>query len=94
MISLRYVMEKFNLPSDQAHTYVLTRRHCISINEGFRNQIRRLGLRCEVRAACICLLSIVLSYSSASLQLREYEMLHRVETLKIWVLEKVTELLL
>ena len=36
-------MEKFNLPSDQAHTYVLTRRHCISINEGFRNQIRRLG---------------------------------------------------
>ncbi|CAE7413332.1 styx-b [Symbiodinium sp. CCMP2456] len=35
-----YVMEKFNLPSDQAHTYVLTRRHCISINEGFRNQIR------------------------------------------------------
>ncbi|CAK9054098.1 Serine/threonine/tyrosine-interacting protein A (Inactive tyrosine-protein phosphatase STYX-A) [Durusdinium trenchii] len=44
-----YVMEKFNLPSDQAHTYVLTRRHCISINEGFRNQIR------------------------------EYEMLHRVQ---------------
>ena len=39
----RYVMEKFNLPSDQAHTYVLTRRHCISINEGFRNQIRYLG---------------------------------------------------
>ncbi|CAJ1341446.1 unnamed protein product [Effrenium voratum] len=35
-----YVMERFNLPSDQAHTYVLTRRHCISINEGFRNQIR------------------------------------------------------
>mmetsp|Transcript_80970 Transcript_80970/g.188108 ORF Transcript_80970/g.188108 Transcript_80970/m.188108 type:complete len:209 (-) Transcript_80970:123-749(-) len=35
-----YVMETFNLSSDLAHHYVLTRRHCISINEGFRNQIR------------------------------------------------------
>merc|ERR1719464_1317255 len=35
-----YVMETFNLTSDLAHHYVLTRRHCISINEGFRNQIR------------------------------------------------------
>lgn len=35
-----YVMERFNLSSDLAHHYVLTRRHCISVNEGFRNQIR------------------------------------------------------
>mmetsp|Transcript_137438 Transcript_137438/g.293727 ORF Transcript_137438/g.293727 Transcript_137438/m.293727 type:complete len:215 (-) Transcript_137438:46-690(-) len=45
-----YVMETYNLSSDVAHHYVLTRRHCISINEGFRNQIR------------------------------EYEMLHRVQS--------------
>jgi len=45
-----YIMETFNLSSDMAHHYVLTRRHCISINEGFRNQIR------------------------------EYEMLHRVQS--------------
>mmetsp|Transcript_43138 Transcript_43138/g.93998 ORF Transcript_43138/g.93998 Transcript_43138/m.93998 type:complete len:207 (-) Transcript_43138:157-777(-) len=35
-----YVMETFNISSDLAHHYVLTRRHCISVNEGFRNQIR------------------------------------------------------
>eukprot|EP00930_Biecheleria_cincta_P000233 TRINITY_DN10048_c0_g1_i4.p1 TRINITY_DN10048_c0_g1~~TRINITY_DN10048_c0_g1_i4.p1 ORF type:complete len:143 (+),score=18.48 TRINITY_DN10048_c0_g1_i4:22-450(+) len=44
-----YVMEKFNLPSDQAHTYVLTRRHCISINEGFRNQIREYEMLHKVQ---------------------------------------------
>mmetsp|Transcript_5029 Transcript_5029/g.14257 ORF Transcript_5029/g.14257 Transcript_5029/m.14257 type:complete len:209 (+) Transcript_5029:105-731(+) len=45
-----YVMETFNLTSDLAHHYVLTRRHCISINEGFRNQIREYEMLHKVQA--------------------------------------------
>lgn len=44
-----YVMETFNLTSDLAHHYVLTRRHCISINEGFRNQIREYEMLHKVQ---------------------------------------------
>mmetsp|Transcript_16898 Transcript_16898/g.36365 ORF Transcript_16898/g.36365 Transcript_16898/m.36365 type:complete len:211 (-) Transcript_16898:26-658(-) len=44
-----YVMERFNLTSDQAHHYVLQRRHCISINEGFRNQIREYEMLQKVQ---------------------------------------------
>lgn len=45
-----YVMERFNLSSDMAHHYVLTRRHCISINEGFRNQIREYEMLHKVQS--------------------------------------------
>jgi len=45
-----YVMEKFNLSSDMAHHYVLTRRHCISVNEGFRNQIREYEMLHKVQS--------------------------------------------
>lgn len=45
-----YVMETFNLTSDLAHHYVLTRRHCISINEGFRNQIREYEMLHKVQS--------------------------------------------
>lgn len=45
-----YVMESFNLSSDQAHHYVLTRRHCISVNEGFRNQIREYEMLHKVQS--------------------------------------------
>lgn len=45
-----YVMETFNLSSDLAHHYVLTRRHCISVNEGFRNQIREYEMLHKVQA--------------------------------------------
>merc|ERR1719235_2136968 len=45
-----YVMETFNLSSDQAHHYVLTRRHCISVNEGFRNQIREYEMLHKVQS--------------------------------------------
>ena len=44
-----YVMQTFNLTSDLAHHYVLTRRHCISVNEGFRNQIREYETLYKVR---------------------------------------------
>lgn len=44
-----YVMETFNLSSDLAHHYVLTRRHCISVNEGFRNQIREYEMLHKVQ---------------------------------------------
>jgi len=45
-----YIMETFNLSSDLAHHYVLTRRHCISINEGFRNQIREYEMLHKVQS--------------------------------------------
>jgi len=45
-----YIMETFNLSSDLAHHYVLTRRHCISVNEGFRNQIREYEMLHKVQA--------------------------------------------
>mmetsp|Transcript_42493 Transcript_42493/g.98481 ORF Transcript_42493/g.98481 Transcript_42493/m.98481 type:complete len:211 (-) Transcript_42493:236-868(-) len=45
-----YIMETFNLTSDLAHHYVLTRRHCISINEGFRNQIREYEMLHKVQS--------------------------------------------
>jgi len=44
-----YVMQRFELTSDLAHHYVLTRRHCISINEGFRNQIREYEMLHKVQ---------------------------------------------
>lgn len=44
-----YVMETFNLSSDLSHHYVLTRRHCISVNEGFRNQIREYEMLHKVQ---------------------------------------------
>mmetsp|Transcript_66247 Transcript_66247/g.175501 ORF Transcript_66247/g.175501 Transcript_66247/m.175501 type:complete len:210 (-) Transcript_66247:191-820(-) len=44
-----YVMESFNLSCDLAHHYVLTRRHCISVNEGFRNQIREYEMLHKVQ---------------------------------------------
>mmetsp|Transcript_29025 Transcript_29025/g.52870 ORF Transcript_29025/g.52870 Transcript_29025/m.52870 type:complete len:219 (-) Transcript_29025:175-831(-) len=45
-----YVMETFNLTCDLAHHYVLTRRHCISVNEGFRNQIREYEMLHRVKS--------------------------------------------
>lgn len=45
-----YVMETFDLTSDLAHHYVLSRRHCISINEGFRNQIREYEMLHKVQS--------------------------------------------
>mmetsp|Transcript_25792 Transcript_25792/g.58756 ORF Transcript_25792/g.58756 Transcript_25792/m.58756 type:complete len:202 (+) Transcript_25792:103-708(+) len=45
-----YVMETFNLSADLAHHYVLTRRHCISINDGFRNQIREYEMLHKVQS--------------------------------------------
>lgn len=37
---IAYVMRTFRLDFRRAHQYVLTRRHCISLNEGFENQLR------------------------------------------------------
>mmetsp|Transcript_72835 Transcript_72835/g.201958 ORF Transcript_72835/g.201958 Transcript_72835/m.201958 type:complete len:210 (-) Transcript_72835:160-789(-) len=45
-----YVMERFDLSSDLAHHYVLSRRHCISVNEGFRNQIREYEMLHKVQS--------------------------------------------
>merc|ERR1712032_349627 len=45
-----YVMETINLSSDLAHHYVLTRRQCISVNEGFRNQIREYEMLHKVQS--------------------------------------------
>jgi serine/threonine/tyrosine-interacting protein len=47
---IAYIMQTFSLPADTAHQYVLTRRHCISINEGFRNQLREFEMMCRVQA--------------------------------------------
>merc|ERR1719506_2151581 len=47
---IAYIMQTFGLPADTAHQYVLTRRHCISINEGFRNQLREYEMMCRVQA--------------------------------------------
>lgn len=74
----RYVMEKFNLPSDQAHTYVLTRRHCISINEGFRNQIRHQAWLSKRRFFIETDSFHALTRTHGTCEPREYEMLHRV----------------
>jgi serine/threonine/tyrosine-interacting protein len=49
-IVIAYVMQTFGLAADTAHQYVLTRRHCISINEGFRNQLREYEMMCRVHA--------------------------------------------
>lgn len=48
-----YVMETFHLTSHVAHHYVLSRRHCISINEGFRNQIREYETLLGARAQAV-----------------------------------------
>eukprot|EP00397_Hematodinium_sp_SG-2012_P014072 GEMP01014301.1.p1 GENE.GEMP01014301.1~~GEMP01014301.1.p1 ORF type:complete len:214 (+),score=26.53 GEMP01014301.1:27-668(+) len=37
---IAYVMRTFHLDFRRAHQYVLTRRHCISLNDGFENQLR------------------------------------------------------
>ena len=37
---IAYVMHTFSMTADDAHHYVLQRRHCISLNDGFRSQVR------------------------------------------------------
>uniref|UniRef100_A0A0G4IAX9 Uncharacterized protein n=1 Tax=Chromera velia CCMP2878 TaxID=1169474 RepID=A0A0G4IAX9_9ALVE len=51
-VVIAYVMEVFNLPCDQAHHYVLSRRHCISLNEGFKNQLREYEMLFKAMRVC------------------------------------------
>ena len=45
-----YVMGTFSISSDVAHHYVLTRRQCVKLNEGFRNQLREYEMLQKVHS--------------------------------------------
>eukprot|EP01066_Platyproteum_vivax_P000058 Platyproteum_vivax@DN1008_c0_g1_i1.p1 len=46
-----YIMDKFSLDADKAYSYVLSRRHCVSVNEGFKHQLMDLEKLLKARSS-------------------------------------------
>ena len=46
---IAYIMHTFSMTAEEAHHYVLQRRHCISLNDGFRSQVREYEVILKVK---------------------------------------------